>query len=145
VQKRKTMGRKKLERKPLDRLYSQTMHMSVPSHILENFEMWDAKEYKDRWVIEMQEKEGLIPEELCEKGVTVLDGYCNSIEMLSHGFVCKRYGCGCIDGGTDSQEKKEVVITTFQRQETYGRRQKILKGIELLRRVQHAVTQLPDK
>ncbi|MDR0681188.1 MAG: hypothetical protein LBG15_04970 [Dysgonamonadaceae bacterium] len=83
------MGRKKLERQPIEQLYSKAMSMLVPAHIQEHFEMWDAKEHKDRWVIEMREKECFIPEELREKEEIVLDGYCNPIEMLSHSFVCK--------------------------------------------------------
>jgi hypothetical protein len=83
------MGRKKLERRPIDQLYSKAMDMLVPVHIQEHFEMWDATEYKDRWVIEMREKEGLIPEALHKKAEIVLDGYCNPLEMLSHSFVCK--------------------------------------------------------
>jgi hypothetical protein len=63
--------------------------MLVPSHILEDFEMWDAFESKERWVIEMREKEGRLPEALLEFEDAVYDGYCNPIEMLSHSFVCK--------------------------------------------------------
>ena len=65
------------------------MSMLVPSNILEDFEMWDAQESKERWVIEMREKEERIPNELSEYEDVVFDGYCNPIEMLSHSFVCK--------------------------------------------------------
>jgi hypothetical protein len=34
--------------------------MLVPAHITQNFEMWDAQKHKDRWVIELREKEGRI-------------------------------------------------------------------------------------
>lgn len=63
--------------------------MLVPAHVLEHFEIWDAKEYKERWVIEMREKEGLIPSELSGLEDIVFDGFCNPIEALSHSFVCK--------------------------------------------------------
>ena len=63
--------------------------MLVPEHILEHFEIWDAREHKDRWVIEMREKEGLIPKDLSESEDVVFDGYCNPLEALSHSFVCK--------------------------------------------------------
>jgi hypothetical protein len=63
--------------------------MLVPGHILEYFEIWDAHEYKERWVIEMREKEALIPDELKESEDVVFDGYCNPLETLSHSFVCK--------------------------------------------------------
>jgi len=83
------MGRNKKERQPVEHLFSTAMSMLVPSYILENFEMWDALESKDRWVIEMREKEGRIPEDLRDYQDVVFDGYCNPLEMLSHSFVCK--------------------------------------------------------
>ena len=83
------MGRKKKERQPVEQLFSTAMSMLVPAHILEYFEMWDAQESKDRWVIVMHEKEGLIPNELSGYEDVVFDGYCNPIETLSHSFVCK--------------------------------------------------------
>ena len=83
------MGRKKKERQPVEALFTTAMSMLVPSHILENFEMWDAQESKERWVIEMREKEGRIPSALLEYEDIVFDGYCNPLEVLSHSFVCK--------------------------------------------------------
>jgi hypothetical protein len=83
------MGRKRLEKQSAESLLSTVSSMLVPSHILEHFEIWDAQEYKPRWVIEMREKEGLIPVELSAFEDVVFDGYCNPIEALSHSFVCK--------------------------------------------------------
>jgi len=83
------MGRNKKERQPVEQLFSTAMSMLVPSYILEDFEMWDAIENKERWVIEMREKEGRIPKELTDCQDVVFDGYCNPLEMLSHSFVCK--------------------------------------------------------
>jgi hypothetical protein len=83
------MGRKKKERQPVESLFTIAMSMLVPTHILEDFEMWDAQESKERWVIEMREKEGRLPQSLSGFDDVVLDGYCNPIEMLSHSFVCK--------------------------------------------------------
>ena len=83
------MGRKKLERQDVESLFSTVSSMLVPEHILAYFEIWDAQEYKDRWVIEMREKEGFIPKELSEYQDIVFDGYCNPLETLSHSFVCK--------------------------------------------------------
>jgi hypothetical protein len=80
---------KKLERLPIEQLFSIAMTMLIPSHVLEHFEMWDTHEYKDRWVIEMREKEGKIPSELTGYNDIVFDGYCNPLETLSHSFVCK--------------------------------------------------------
>jgi hypothetical protein len=83
------MGRKKLERQSVESLLSTVSTMLVPAHILEYFEIWDAHEYKDRWVIEMREKEGFIPNDLSDCQDVVFDGYCNPLEALSHSFVCK--------------------------------------------------------
>jgi hypothetical protein len=83
------MGRNKKTRQPIEQLYSKAMSMPVPDHILNDFEMWDAQESKERWVIEMREKEERIPESLVGFEDVVFDGYCNSIEILSHSFVCK--------------------------------------------------------
>jgi hypothetical protein len=63
--------------------------MLVPSYILDNFEIYDAKESLTSWVIEMREKEDRIPSELQDCSEVVFDGYCNPIETLSHSFVCK--------------------------------------------------------
>jgi hypothetical protein len=83
------MGNKKKERQPVEKLFSSAMTMLVPSHILAYFEMWDAQESRDRWVIEMREKEGFIPAEVSAYKDVVFDGYCNPVETLSHSFVCK--------------------------------------------------------
>jgi hypothetical protein len=83
------MGSKKKERQSTDHLFRVAMSMLVPSHVLEHFEMWDAQESKERWVIEMREKEGRIPQELSDFQDIVFDGYCNPVETLSHSFVCK--------------------------------------------------------
>jgi len=83
------MGRKKLERTSVESLLSTVSSMLVPEHILEHFEIWDAHEHKNRWVIEMREKEGIIPADLSGCEDIVLDGYCRPLEALSHSFVCK--------------------------------------------------------
>jgi hypothetical protein len=83
------MGRKKLERTSTDSLLSTLSSMLVPSHVLVNFEIWDAQESKTRWVIEMREKAGFIPKALSSYDDIVCDGYTNPLETLSHSFVCK--------------------------------------------------------
>jgi hypothetical protein len=83
------MGRKKLERASAEQINSLISSMLVPSHILEHFDIWDAHEHVDRWVIEMREKEGRIPSELSSYRDVVFDGYTNPLETLSHSFVCK--------------------------------------------------------
>ena len=83
------MGRKKLARQSVESLFSMVSSMLVPEHVLAYFEIWGAREYKNRWVIEMREKEGIIPSELADCEDVVFDGYCNPLETLSHSFVCK--------------------------------------------------------
>src|SRR5215469_7517418 len=83
------MGRKRLERPSVDALLSTVSSMLVPDHILLHFDIWGAVEHKTRWVIEMREKEGLIPAALSSCADVVFDGYCNPLEALSHSFVCK--------------------------------------------------------
>ena len=83
------MGRKRLERQSPERLFNTVSKMLVPAHVLEHFEIWDAHEYKDRWVIEMREREGKLPDALSGYSDIVFDGYCNALETLSHSFVCK--------------------------------------------------------
>jgi len=70
-------------------MYETVSRMLVPEHILKDFEIYDAKESKSRWVIEMYEKEDRIPSALQSYSDVVLDGYCAPIDMLSHSFVCK--------------------------------------------------------
>jgi len=86
------MGRKRLERASTDALFSTVSSMLVPAHVLEHFDIWDAHEYSERWVIEMREKEGRIPLALSGFDPIVFDGYTNPVETLSHSFVCNRYG-----------------------------------------------------
>ena len=83
------MGRKKLAPKSIDSLYTTISNMLVPNHILENFDIWDAEEHLNRWVIEMREKTGRIPSELRGYEDVVSDGYCNPMETISHSFICK--------------------------------------------------------
>jgi len=89
IKHKEKMGRNKKERPPVEQLFSTAISILVPAHILENFEMWDAQESKERWVIEMREKEGLLPSVLSSYSDVVLDGYSTPIEILSHSFVCK--------------------------------------------------------
>jgi hypothetical protein len=55
------MGYKKKESESSEKLFSKALSMLLSSPILENFEMWDAKE---RRMIEMREKEARMPEVL---------------------------------------------------------------------------------
>jgi hypothetical protein len=110
------MGRHKKIRQPVESLFSRAMSMLVPAQILEDFEMWDAEESKERWVIDMREKECRIPEELSGYSDVVFDGYCNPIETLSHSFVCKPiylrlYRRRYKRSGTDKHYSNEYDVT----------------------------------
>lgn len=83
------MGRKVKSFKSKEELYDQLSTMLVPENILKDFEITDTQEYKDYWQIELHEKDNKIPIELQKEQEIVLDGYCNSIDMLSHSFVLK--------------------------------------------------------
>ena len=83
------MGRKRKELPQVEAMYAKIASILVPEHILRDFAIYDAKENKSYWVIEMREKEGIIPQELSGYEDVVFDGYCNPVDMLSHGFSCK--------------------------------------------------------
>jgi hypothetical protein len=83
------MGRKRKERPAAEQLCDTISRMLVLGHILQDFDIYDARESKSRWVIEMREKENRIPSGLQSYSDVVLDGYFDPIEILSHSFVCK--------------------------------------------------------
>lgn len=83
------MGQKRKTRPSSDTLLETVSRILVPDYILENFDIYGASEFSSCWVIELREKEGLIPVELKDNLDVVFDGYCNPIETLSHSFVCK--------------------------------------------------------
>ena len=83
------MGRKRKEVPPVEAMYAKIASILVPEHILRDFAIYDATENKSCWVIEMREKEGIIPKELSGYEDIVFDGYCNPVDMLSHSFSCK--------------------------------------------------------
>ena len=80
------MGRKRLERQSVESLFASVSSLLVPEHILQYFDIWDAHEYKERWVIAMREKEGLIPQALSEYEDVVFDGYNNPIDEIINFF-----------------------------------------------------------
>ena len=53
------MGRKHKELPPVEAMYAKIASILVPEHILRDFEIYDAKDNKSCWVIEMREKEGM--------------------------------------------------------------------------------------
>jgi hypothetical protein len=83
------MGRKRKAPPAVEEMYATISSILVPDYILKDFDIYGAKESKSSWVIEMREKEGLIPSELESYEDVVFDGYCNPVDMLSHSFACK--------------------------------------------------------
>ncbi len=58
------MGQKRKTRLSSDTLLETVSRILVPDYILENFDIYGAQEFSSCWVIELREKEGLIPVEL---------------------------------------------------------------------------------
>jgi len=70
-------------------LYSLVSKMLVPENILQNFDISDVMEFKENWQIELKEKQDRIPPAIEGDTAIVLDGYCNPLQALSHGFSTK--------------------------------------------------------
>lgn len=83
------MGQKLKPKPDASVLYDKISKMLVPENILQHFEIFDANDFATGWVVELREKDSLIPPELSAFEDVVFDGYCNPIEVLSHSFVCK--------------------------------------------------------
>jgi hypothetical protein len=83
------MGRKKLERPPIGDLFSTISQILVPAFILEDFDIYGARENSKEWTIELREKEERVPSELSGYEDVMFDGYCDPLHVLSHSFACK--------------------------------------------------------
>lgn len=83
------MGRSVKKFKSKEELYEQIIRMLVPGKIIQDFEITDARELKEYWLIELHEKPDRIPAELQDEKQIVFDGYTEPKEMLSHSFVLK--------------------------------------------------------
>ena len=70
-------------------LSDKAYRIFVPQEYLNDFDVNHIAEQPSEWLIELVEKEDRIPEELKGKEV-VLDGYCNSIDILTHAFSLKK-------------------------------------------------------
>jgi hypothetical protein len=70
-------------------LFNQMARILVPEMYLKDFEVNSIKEQPNEWLIELIEMEDRIPTELTGKDV-VLDGYCNSVDVLTHAFSLKK-------------------------------------------------------
>jgi len=82
------MGQKRKERPSVDALLETISRMLVPEYIVGYFDIYEAKESKTSWVVDLYEKEGKILKELEKHTDVVFDGYCNPIEIVSYSFVC---------------------------------------------------------
>lgn len=108
------MGQKKKQQQP-DVLF-ELSRMMVPRDLLGFFDIAEVRELNQEWQIVLWEKEEHIPEELKNQPDVVLDGFCNPITILSHGFstkpvylVMKRRRWK--RSGTDEHYSNQYVIT----------------------------------
>lgn len=83
------MGRSRKPRKSNEELFSSMSKMIVPEFILKDFEVSDIRDYKNEWVVDLEEKQDRIPEDLCQYQDVVCDGFCHPIYILSHSFSLK--------------------------------------------------------
>jgi hypothetical protein len=79
---------KKMENKESS-LLPELLRVLVPEEYLENFELNGVHNLPNCWEIELREKAENIPDVLLGKD-TVLDGFCNSISIMSHCFSLKK-------------------------------------------------------
>lgn len=77
------------QKQQVEDLFSSMASILVPKEYLENFEVSNVEEKHSEWVITLKEKEGRIPKILSGK-VTVLDGYCDPVSILTHAFSLKK-------------------------------------------------------
>jgi len=70
-------------------LFNQMSRILVPEIYLRDFEVSNIQELPSEWQIELTEKESKIPKDLIGKDV-VLDGYCSSVDVLTHAFSLKK-------------------------------------------------------
>lgn len=72
-----------------ENLINSLASIFVPKEHLANFEIVSVEEKPSEWVITLHEKADRIPPALADKQA-VLDGFCNPISILSHGFSLKK-------------------------------------------------------
>lgn len=70
-------------------LFSSMARILIPEEYLQDFDVVNIEEHSQEWVIELTEKADRIPKSLFGKDV-VLDGYCNTIDLLTHAFSMKK-------------------------------------------------------
>jgi hypothetical protein len=72
-----------------ENLFASLASIVVPKDYLNDFEIVSVEEKPSEWVITLHEKADRIPAALMGKS-SVLDGFCNPITILSHGFSMKK-------------------------------------------------------
>ena len=70
-------------------ILDQVVKLLVPAEYLEDFYVNHISENNEEWILELVEKEDRLPDSLIGKEV-VFDGYCNSIDILTHAFSLKK-------------------------------------------------------
>ncbi len=62
---------------------------SINQEYLRDFEVTHVEQSPGQWILELVEKSDRVSQALAGKEV-VLDGYCNSIDILTHAFSLKK-------------------------------------------------------
>lgn len=108
------MGQK--EKQVESNVLFELSRMMVPRDLLGFFDIAEVKEFHKEWQIILWEKREHVPTKLKGFSDVVLDGFCNPITILSHGFptkpvylVMKRRRWK--RSGTDEHFSNEYVIT----------------------------------
>jgi hypothetical protein len=79
----------KKEIPPAEELLKGLLKIFIPNEYSSYFELYEVRDKPDCYELVLHEKEGLIPKEL-EGKETVLDGFCNPINILTQAFSLKR-------------------------------------------------------
>src|SRR5271170_2304166 len=70
-------------------LPDEVFKILIPEEYLQDFEVTHVEQSPGQWIIELVEKPERIPKALVGKDA-VLDGYCNSVDILTHAFSLKK-------------------------------------------------------
>lgn len=73
-----------------DELLAELIKIHIPAIHLSSFDLHSVKEKSDCYELILHEKESCIPQELVGKSGIVLDGFCDSVSVLSHSFSLKK-------------------------------------------------------
>lgn len=73
-----------------DKLLQDLLAIHIPASYTDYFDLYEVKDNASCYELVLHEKEHLIPEALALKSAVVLDGFCDSISILSHSFSLKK-------------------------------------------------------